>query len=148
MDATPSPEYTYILVILLGIAFVLGLAAGYLSKTRQPTLPEDLKQQFYNDGYLAGFNAGNGDAFKKGYGQRLQPGCDRLTGNTHAAAAAHHGPAADAGSSTSVGSDRERSATAALPHGHPLTATVIHAVHAFEKPPTFRSRPFSVDLHS
>lgn len=69
MDATPSPEYTYILVILLGVSFVLGLAAGYLSKTRQPTLPEDLKQQFYNDGYLAGFNAGNSDAFKKGYGQ-------------------------------------------------------------------------------
>ena len=69
MDATPSPAYTYILAILLGIAFLLGLAAGYLSKTRQPTLPEDLKQQFYNDGYLAGFNAGNGDAFKKGYGQ-------------------------------------------------------------------------------
>ena len=68
MDATPSPEYTYILVILLGVTFVLGLAAGYLSKTRQPTLPEDLKQQFYSDGYLAGFNAGGGDAFKKGYG--------------------------------------------------------------------------------
>lgn len=67
MDATPSPAYTYILVILLGIAFLLGLTAGYLSKTRQPTLPEDIKQQFYNDGYLAGFNAGGVDAYKKGY---------------------------------------------------------------------------------
>ncbi len=65
MDATPSAAYTYILVILLGIAFVLGLTAGYLSKTRQPTLPEDIKQQSYNDGYLAGFNAANGDAFIK-----------------------------------------------------------------------------------
>jgi hypothetical protein len=69
VDTTPSPAYTYILVILLGIAFVLGLTAGYLSKTRQPTLPGDLKQQFYSDGYLAGFNAANGDAFKKGYGK-------------------------------------------------------------------------------
>ncbi len=67
MDATPSPAYTYILVILLGIAFLLGLVAGYLSKTRQPTLPEDLKQQLYSDGYLAGFNAGGIDAYKKGY---------------------------------------------------------------------------------